>query len=90
MEKRDGWWNEFFNSQLANKIKESYLPTKGADLVIANNVLAHVPEINDFLKGVFILLNKVINKWTKNMIIYPQLKSTESTKYFGKIESTLL
>jgi hypothetical protein len=28
----------------------------GADLIVANNVLAHVPEINDFVAGVGILL----------------------------------
>ncbi len=30
--------------------------SKAADLIVANNVLAHVPDINDFLKGVAILL----------------------------------
>ena len=30
---------------------------KGADLLIGNNVLAHVPDINDFVKGLKILLN---------------------------------
>ena len=28
------------------------IPSKGCDLVIANNVLAHVPDINDFMQGV--------------------------------------
>ncbi|MEC7881127.1 MAG: class I SAM-dependent methyltransferase [Chloroflexota bacterium] len=36
---------EFFNTKLASK-----LPS--ADLVIANNVLAHVPDIKDFLNGI--------------------------------------
>lgn len=30
---------------------------KNADLLLGNNVLAHVPDINDFVKGIKILLN---------------------------------
>lgn len=42
---------EFFNSQLAQtKLKEK------ADLILGNNVLAHVPNINDFVKGVKIAM----------------------------------
>lgn len=39
----------FFNLELAKEMDQ-------ADLVIANNVLAHVPEINDFLAGITNLL----------------------------------
>jgi 2-polyprenyl-3-methyl-5-hydroxy-6-metoxy-1,4-benzoquinol methylase len=44
---------EFFGVELAHK-----LVTQGqqADLIAANNVLAHVPEINDFVSGFAILL----------------------------------
>ena len=28
------------------------------DLIVANNVLAHVPDINNFVKGISILLKK--------------------------------
>ena len=41
--------NEFFNSKLADHINTKY---KKADLIIANNVYAHVPEINDFTIGI--------------------------------------
>tara|TARA_B100000787_G_C16196897_1_gene301570 strand:- start:131 stop:1354 length:1224 start_codon:yes stop_codon:yes gene_type:complete len=41
--------NNFFNSKLAEDIDTNY---KKADLVIANNVYAHVPEINDFTIGI--------------------------------------
>ena len=41
--------NEFFNSKLADHINTKY---KKADLIIANNVYAHVPEINDFTLGI--------------------------------------
>lgn len=39
---------EFFGVELAQKLKaDGY----GADLMAANNVLAHVPDINDFVSG---------------------------------------
>jgi SAM-dependent methyltransferase len=42
---------DFFGSKLANEqLKQK------ADLVLGNNVLAHVPNINDFVKGVKIAL----------------------------------
>ncbi len=46
---------DFFGSKLA---KEYLLENgKRADLIIGNNVLAHVPDINDFVKGMKIALN---------------------------------
>jgi SAM-dependent methyltransferase len=42
---------DFFGSKLAN----DKLSSK-ADLILGNNVLAHVPDINDFVKGVKIAL----------------------------------
>lgn len=42
---------EFFTSKIASDIKK-------ADLVLGNNVLAHVPNINDFVKGLKIILKK--------------------------------
>ncbi len=48
---------KFFGTSLAEKLISSGgdIPS-GADLIIGNNVLAHVPDINDFLKGIFVLL----------------------------------
>ena len=40
---------DFFSLQLAQRLKKS-------NLIICNNVLAHVPDINDFVKGLKILL----------------------------------
>jgi SAM-dependent methyltransferase len=46
---------KFFNVKLAERlVKEE----RKADLIVGNNVLAHVPDINDFVKGVKILLRK--------------------------------
>lgn len=42
---------DFFNKKLAIKIKKS-------DLIIGNNVLAHVPNINDFVEGLKLALKK--------------------------------
>ena len=44
----------FFGTKLAVKLKQE--GTK-PDLIIANNVLAHVPEIHDFIEGLKIILN---------------------------------
>lgn len=47
--------SEFFNSELAkNILKEKGYPK----LIIANNVLAHVPNIQDFMKGISILCSE--------------------------------
>jgi SAM-dependent methyltransferase len=44
---------EFFGNQLADQLLSE---GRQADLLIANNVLAHVPDINDFVAGVSALL----------------------------------
>jgi SAM-dependent methyltransferase len=46
---------EFFDSKLARQLAKE---GKQADLLIGNNVLAHVPDINDFVEGLKILLKK--------------------------------
>lgn len=45
---------EFFGSALAEKLISEKAK---ADLLIGNNVLAHVPDINDFIRGMKIMLN---------------------------------
>ena len=44
----------FFGVELAKSLVKD---GKKADLIIGNNVLAHVPHINDFVKGLKIVLN---------------------------------
>lgn len=44
---------EFFGKQIAGKLVDQ---GKQADLTVANNVLAHVPDINDFVAGFAMLL----------------------------------
>ena len=46
---------EFFGVELANKLVGV---GKSADLLIANNVLAHVPDVNDFVSGFSVLLKE--------------------------------
>jgi len=45
--------NEFFGRDTARRVRESH---GAADLILGNNVLAHVPDINDFVAGVKTLL----------------------------------
>lgn len=45
--------SEFFGQKLAGQLIEK---GKGADLLLGNNVLAHVPDINDFVAGMKTLL----------------------------------
>ena len=44
---------DFFTVDLAKKLKSE---GKSADVMIANNVLAHVPDLNGFVEGIRILL----------------------------------
>lgn len=44
-EKKISVIKKFYSYQLSKKIKK-------ADLIIANNVLAHVPNLNDFIRGI--------------------------------------
>lgn len=44
---------DFFSAKLAKNLLKNY-----ADLIVGNNVLAHVPDINDFVKGLKIALKK--------------------------------
>ena len=44
---------EFFGSECAKRLAKD---TGGADLIIGNNVLAQVPDLNDFVEGLKILL----------------------------------
>jgi 2-polyprenyl-3-methyl-5-hydroxy-6-metoxy-1,4-benzoquinol methylase len=44
----------FFGTALARELAAA---GKGADLLLGNNVLAHVPDLNDFVAGMAVLLN---------------------------------
>ena len=46
---------DFFGERLANSLVEQ---NKKADLIVGNNVLAHVPDINDFVLGLKIALKQ--------------------------------
>ncbi len=48
-------FEEFFGTDYAQKLVSE---GKSADLTAANNVLAHVPDINDFVRGFSIVLKK--------------------------------
>lgn len=46
-------WTEFFGTDLANKLVGK---NRQADLLLGNNVLAHVPRVNDFVTGLKIAI----------------------------------
>ncbi len=46
---------EFFGAQVATNLANA---GKKADLLVGNNVLAHVPDLNDFVRGLKILLKE--------------------------------
>jgi len=46
---------EFFGTSLASRLVSE---GRRADLIIANNVLAHVPDLNDFVRGIELLLDR--------------------------------
>jgi hypothetical protein len=48
-------WGNCHDESLGNKIVRD---GKKADLIIGNNVFAHVPDINDFTKGIKVLLKQ--------------------------------
>lgn len=48
-------FQEFFSENTAKELQNNY--GIHADLVVGNNVLAHVPDINDFVRGIAVLLN---------------------------------
>ena len=45
---------KFFGNKLAKNLKKKFTP----ELIVANNVIAHVPDLNDFISGLKILLKK--------------------------------
>ena len=66
---------KFFSHKLSNTIK------KKADLVICNNVLAHVPDLIDFIRG----LENLINDRGVISIEFPHLKNLISKTQFDTI-----
>lgn len=67
---------DFFGVEQAWKfLAESHPQSHGrkADLIIANNVLAHVRDLNDFLEGISLILKEsgtatIENPWLKNLL----------------------
>jgi ubiquinone/menaquinone biosynthesis C-methylase UbiE len=69
---------DFFNLELASKLEKE---GSKADLVIANNVLAHVPDINNFVAS----LKKVLKKDGTITIEFPHLLSLIEKNEFDTI-----
>lgn len=61
---------EFFGLDLAQRLTQSGVR---ADVIVANNVMAHVPELNDFVAGMALLLADdgvitVENPWVRELV----------------------
>lgn len=61
---------EFFGVEVSRRIRAEHGP---ADVIIANNVMAHVPDLNDFVGGIAELLSDdglvtVENPWVKDLV----------------------
>jgi len=68
--------NDFFTSKLASKLK-----IKKPKLIIANNVIAHVKNINDFVKG----LSEISHLNTIITIEFPYLKNLIDKRQFDTV-----
>ena len=72
----------FFSFDYAESlIKNDVLFSKGVKLIIANNVVAHVPDINDFIKGI----KKLLHKEGFASIEFPHLLSLLEKNQFDTI-----
>ena len=63
--------NDFFSLSLAKKLAKKL---NKIDLIIANNVIAHIPDLNNFVKGLSLLINK-----------YHYAKVSNGTDYYFRI-----
>jgi SAM-dependent methyltransferase len=70
--------SEFFGARLAKQLADQ---DKKADLIIGNNVLAHVPDINDFVAG----LKMVLKKEGVITLEFPHLMRLVEEKQFDTI-----
>ena len=85
---------EFFTEHLAKNISKNILETK---LIVAKNVVAHVPDIRDFIKGISVISNSntlivfeaptILNILQKTQFdtIYHEHFSYLSASFFEKI-----
>lgn len=69
---------DFFGLRLAEELKNNKVE---ADLLIANNVLAHVPNINDFVEG----MKKILKRTGVITIEFPHLLRLISENQFDTI-----
>ena len=69
---------EFFSVPLANKLVEQ---NRQADLVIGNNVFAHVPDINDFTSG----MKRVLKPEGTITLEFPHLLNLVTYRQFDTI-----
>jgi SAM-dependent methyltransferase len=69
---------EFFGASLADKIREN---EGQPDLVVANNVLAHVPNVHDFIEGI----RRLLSPTGTATVEFPHLQNLISNCQFDTI-----
>ncbi len=69
---------EFFGASLADKIREN---EGQAQLVVANNVLAHVPNVHDFIEGI----RRLLSPTGTATVEFPHLQNLISNCQFDTI-----
>ncbi len=70
--------NDFFGTKISDHINNSF---QKADLVIGNNVYAHVPNINDFTNGI----KKILNKNGTVTLEFPHLLNLVKNNLFDTV-----
>jgi len=77
--------NDFFSYKLAKKVSKKI---NNIDLIIVNNVIAHVPNLNDFVKGLSFLIRKyecvatIEFQYLKNLVDKTQFDTIYHEHYF--------
>jgi 2-polyprenyl-3-methyl-5-hydroxy-6-metoxy-1,4-benzoquinol methylase len=65
---------EFFDTDLARRLRAE---GRAADVIIANNVMAHVPDLNGFVEGMSMLLADdgvatIENPYVRDLIMHKE------------------
>ena len=77
--------NDFFSLSLAKKLAKKL---DKIDLIVANNVIAHIPDLNNFVQGLSLLINKYQSiatlefQYLKNLIEKNQFDTIYHEHYF--------
>lgn len=77
--------NEFFTEELSHRLAKTY---GKADVIIANNVMAHIPEPEDMLRGIRNLIKEdgyisIEVHWLKSLVEKVEIDTLYAEHYFS-------